>query len=182
MTSLAMVSEDSTTPREHATRVAAVGALAATTMLFASLVSAYLVRRSFADWRPSPALWPFVLLALALGASAGIEVASRSVGAARGRGFMALALSSALYIAGALAVIVSVALSPGGLSGPHNAFVALLLSVHVVHALLGASFSVWALRDGAEGSGENGLLLTRLVTHFLTALLFAIVFVLFVLQ
>ena len=178
-----------TTPRveptpafESATRVAVVAALSATTMLFASLVSAYLVRRSFADWRPAPAVWPLVLLILASWASMGLEVASRSEGTKQARGFMSLALASGLYLIGALAVILSIALGPGGLKAPHNAFIVMLLGVHVAHAILGAAFATWVLRDAAGGPSENSLLLARLVTHFLTALLFAIVFLLFVLQ
>jgi heme/copper-type cytochrome/quinol oxidase subunit 3 len=165
---------------ENATRVAVVAALSATTMLFASLVSAYLVRRSFPDWRPSPAIWPVALLAFAFAASLGVEVASRSAGIWRRRGFMGLTLSSGLYLAGALAVIGRVASI--GLETPFNAFVALLLGVHVVHAILGGAFASWILRADAGGPSENALLLARGVTHFLTALLLAIVFLLFGLQ
>lgn len=167
---------------EGATRVAVVGALSATTMLFASLVSAYLVRRSFADWRPAPAAWPFGLLILASWASMAMEVAFRSEGRKRARAFMSLALASALYLIGALAVTVSIAVARGGLTAPHDAFIVMLLGVHVAHAILGAAFATWVLRDTAGGPSENSLLLARLVTHFLTALLFAIVFLLFVLQ
>ena len=163
---------------ENATRVAVVAALSATTMLFASLVSAYLVRRSFADWRPSPAWWPVVLLAFAFAASAGVEVGARGEGRRRRLGFMGLALASLLYLAGALAVIASIASGEGGLEMPFNAFVALLLSVHVVHAILGGAFSAWILGNEG-GASENALVLARLVTHFLTALLCAIVFILF---
>jgi heme/copper-type cytochrome/quinol oxidase subunit 3 len=165
---------------ENATRVAVVAALSATTMLFASLVSSYLVRRSFADWRPSPAIWPVALLALAFAASLGIEVASRSAGVWRRRGFIGLALSSALYLAGALAVIRRVAVS--GLETPFNAFVALLLGVHVMHAILGGAFAFWILGDDPGGPSANAFLLARGVTHFLTALLLAVVFLLFGLQ
>ncbi len=57
---------------ETASRVAVVAALAATTMLFASLASAYLVRRSFPDWTaPAPVPWPFVLLGCGTWASIG---------------------------------------------------------------------------------------------------------------
>ena len=63
---------------DQALRVAVVAALSATVMLFASLVSAYLVRRSFEDWRPAPALWPLPLMAWGLLASVGIDVASRA--------------------------------------------------------------------------------------------------------
>ena len=167
---------------ENATRVAVVAALSATTMLFASLVSAYLVRRSFADWRPSPAWWPAVLLAFAFAASGAIEVAVRGEGERRRLGFMGLALASGLYLAGALAVIASVASGEGGLGMPFNAFVALLLSVHAVHAILGGAFATWILRTEAGDPSQNALLLARLVTHFLTALLCAIVFLLFGLQ
>ena len=167
---------------ENATLVAVVAALSATTMLFASLVSAYLVRRSFADWRPSPAWWPAVLLAFAFAASAGVEIGARGEGRRRRFGFVGLALASLLYLAGALAVIASVVSGEGGLGMPFNAFVALLLGVHVAHAILGGAFAAWILgHDGADAS-ENALVLARLVTHFLTALLCAIVFLLFGLQ
>jgi len=166
---------------ESATRIAVVAALSATSMLFASLASAYLVRRSFADWRPSPALWPFVLLAFAFAASGGIEVAARNEGRRR-EGLIGLALGSGLYLAGALAVIGSVVSGAGGLSMPFNAFVVLLLSVHAVHAILGGAFASWILRTGTSGPSEHALGLARWVTHFLTALLCAIVFLLFGLQ
>lgn len=163
---------------ESATRVAVVAALSATTMLFAALLSAYLVRRSFADWQPASAVWPFFLLALAFWASTAIEVAARSDGSRRRLGFVSLLLASGLYLVGALAAIVSIADGEGGLTTPFHAFVVLLLSVHVVHAILGALFAVWMFREGV--ASENSLLLARLVTHFLAALLFAIVFLLFV--
>ncbi len=166
---------------DAATRVAVVGALSATTMLFASLVSAYLVRRSFADWRPSPGWWPVALLAFAFAASAGVEVGARGEGRERRLGFMGLALASLLYLAGALAVIASVATGEGGLEMPFNAFVALLLGVHVAHAVLGGAFAFWILGQ-KTGASENALVLARLITHFLTALLCAIVFLLFGLQ
>jgi len=167
---------------ESATRVAVVAALSATTMLFASLVSAYLVRRSFADWRPLPGLWPAVLLVFAFAASGAIEAATRVEGRPRRLGLMGLALANGLYLAGALAVIRSVASGAGGLEMPFNAFVALLLGVHVAHSVLGGAFALWILRSDAEGPSQSALVLARLVTHFLTALLCAIVFLLFGLQ
>ena len=169
---------------DQALRVGVVAALSATVMLFASLVSAYLVRRSFEDWRPAAALWPMALMALGLLASIGIEVASRAEGATRRAGYIALVAASALYLLTALVVIGATVMGPRGLAAPHDAFVALLLGVHVLHAVLGAAFAVWALRDGQapwSGSGER-FVLGRLVTHFLTALLLGILFVLFVLR
>lgn len=160
--------------RAEAERVAVVGALAATTMLFASLVSAYLVRRSFTDWRANEALWPVVLLVCGAAASAGIEAASRSA-SHRVAGLRVLGLFSAVYLSGAVLVIASIVKGPSGLASPHDAFVALLLGVHAVHALLGLMFAKQALRDASEAS----LSLVRLVTHFLTLMLFGIVFVLF---
>ena len=182
MSAIRATPAERTSALESATRVAVVAALSATTMLFASLVSAYLVRRSFADWRPSPAWWPAVLLAFAFAASGAIELAVRGEGERRRLGFIGLALASGLYLAGALAMIGSVVSGEGGLEMPFNAFVALLLSVHVVHAILGGAFALWILRAEADGPSENALLLARLVTHFLTALLCAIVFLLFGLQ
>ena len=182
MSALAATSARRTPAFESATRVAVVAALSATTMLFASLVSSYLVRRSFTDWRPSLAWWPAPLLAFAFAASGAIEVAARGEGGPRRLGFRVLATASVFYLAAASAVIASVASGEGGLEMPFNAFVALLLGVHVVHAILGGAFAAWILRDQARGPSENALLLARLVTHFLTALLGAIVFLLFVLQ
>jgi heme/copper-type cytochrome/quinol oxidase subunit 3 len=166
---------------ENATRTAVVAALSATSMLFASLASAYLVRRSFSDWRPSPALWPFALLAFAFAASAGIEAAARSERRRRA-GLVVLALGSGLYLASAFAVIASVVSGAGGLSMPFNAFVVMLLGTHAVHAILGGAFASWILRAAAPGPPEHSLQLARGVTHFLTALLCAIVLLLFGLQ
>jgi len=166
---------------ENAARVAVVAALSATSMLFASLASAYLVRRSFADWRPSTAVWPIVLLAFALAASGALEAAIRGEGRRRRLALMTLALASGLYLLGAVSVIASTANGAEGLGSPFHAFVALLLGVHVVHAIAGGLFASWVLRREAAFS-ENARLLARLVTHFLTALLFAIVFLLFGLQ
>ena len=163
--------------RAEAARVAVVGALAATTMLFASLMSAYLVRRSFSDWRANEALWPFVLVACALAASGGVEMASRAEGRRRS-GLRVLALFGLLYLAGAVGVIASIIKGPSGLASPHDAFAVLLLGVHAVHALLGTTFATHMLRDGSDAA----LSLVRLVTHFLTLMLFGIVFVLFVLR
>jgi heme/copper-type cytochrome/quinol oxidase subunit 3 len=182
MTPVASASAERSPVFENATRVAVVAALSATTMLFASLVSAYLVRRSFADWRPAPALWPVALLAFALAASGGMEIAARGEGRARRIAFAGVASASALYLLSALAVIASVVFAEGGLGLPFNAFVVLLLGVHVVHAILGGVFAFRILRAGPDGASENALVLARLVTHFLTALLCAIVFLLFILQ
>ena len=167
---------------QSAARVAVVAALSATTMLFASLVSAYLVRRSFADWRPFSADWPVALLALAFAASVGIELASRAQGRRRRLGFLALALGSGLYLVGAFAVIVSVTSAPEGLEAPFNAFVVLLLGLHAIHAVVGGAFAWWIVGAGKGEGPESVLLLGRLVTHFLTALLCAILFLLFVLR
>lgn len=181
MSGLVTALERGTPSRESATRVAVVAALSATSMLFASVGSAYLVRRSFADWeQPPSSIWPFALLAFGLWASCGIEVASRTEGRNRRRGFRAAGLASGLYFLAALAVVVSIASGEGGLTAPHNAFIVLLLSVHLVHAILGAVFARWILRDATGDLSENTLFLVRLVTHFLTLILFAIVLLLFV--
>lgn len=169
---------------DQALRVAVVAALSATVMLFASLVSAYLVRRSFEDWRPVPSLWPLPLMAFGLLASVGIEVASRAEGARRRAGLVALVLGSGLYLLTALVVIGSTVTTPRGLAAPHDAFVALLLGVHVLHAVFGAIFASWALRRERASWSRSGerLVLARFVTHFLSALLLGILFVLFVLR
>jgi heme/copper-type cytochrome/quinol oxidase subunit 3 len=163
---------------ENATRVAVAAALSATTMLFASLVSAYVVRRSFADWQPASASWPAVLLGFAFAASAAIEIAARAEGGGKRFAILGLAVSTVLYLAGALIVIASTANGALGLRSPFDAFVVLLLGVHVFHALIGGAFAYRVLRR-AGGPSPEALLMVRVVTHFLTALLFGVVFVLF---
>ena len=83
----------------------------------------------------------------------------------------------------AVSVLSGILLSREGLSAPHTAFVFVLLGAHVAHALLGAAFSVWML-DAKRGSvvSQTAWDLTRLVTHFLTALFLGIVVVLYGLQ
>ena len=178
MSLIAVESREGRLAFENATRVGVVAALSATTMLFGSLASAYLVRRSFADWRPEFASWPLLLLTFASLTSLGMEAASRSQGAWRRRAFLAVLGASAAYLLGACAVISSTFTSRGALASPHLAFVALLLSLHVGHAVLGASFTIWILHPNQAASPAR-LFLARLVTHFLTALLFAIVLLLF---
>jgi heme/copper-type cytochrome/quinol oxidase subunit 3 len=168
------------TAADRARRVAVVGALSATTMLFASLVSAYLLRRSFTPWHQEDALWPAVLLTFASLASIGIEVATRASGGPRLMGLLALCLGNALYLAGAASVILTLG-SKNGLTSPHAAFTALLLGVHAVHAFVGSVFSLVMVRESGRGLRGSGPALARLVTHFLTVMLFAIAFVLFLL-
>jgi heme/copper-type cytochrome/quinol oxidase subunit 3 len=168
------------TSLDRARHIAVVGALSATTMLFASLVSAYLLRRSFTPWREEDALWPTVLLTFASLASVGIEVATRSSGTPRRLGLGLLLLGNVLYLVGATNVILSLA-RENGLASPHAAFTALLLGVHAVHAFGGSVFSLGMVRESGGAPHGTGSALARLVTHFLTAMLFAIAFVLFVL-
>ena len=164
---------------ENATRVAVVAALSATTMLFASLSSAYLVRRSFSDWRPMPAMWPLALLAFALAASIGIEVATQAGGGRRRLGLIGLACGSGLYLVTVIAVIRSLVLGAGVVATPFNAFVVLLLGLHALHAAVGGAFAWWSLRVASARPSASGFFPARLVTHFLTALLCAILFLLF---
>ncbi len=126
MSRVAILDSPRAARRAEAERVAVVGALAATTMLFASLVSAYLVRRSFTDWRANEALWPVALLACATVASAGVEAAARAISEPRRRmGLRVLGIFSTAYLLGAVVVIASVVSGPSGLTSPHDAFVAL---------------------------------------------------------
>jgi len=180
MRSLALPSPGQSQAEQSALRVAVVAALAATMMLFASLASALLVRRAFEDWRPAAATWPWILLGFGLAASAGMEIAARSHGRRRVAGFAILGFSSSLYLAGALFVLGSLAFGENGLSRPHDAFIVLLLGVHVLHAILGTAFSARVLRAASGESSGAGLALARLVTHFLTAVLVFILALLFI--
>ena len=179
MRSVALASSSRSQAEDSALRVAVVAALSATMMLFASLASALLVRRAFEDWRPAYAAWPWILLGFGLAASAGMEIAGRSLGRLRVVGLAILGLSSTLYLAGALFVLGSLVSGPHGLSRPHDAFIALLLGVHVLHAILGTAFAARVLRAASGGSSETNFALARLVTHFLTALLVFILALLF---
>ena len=180
MRTVALASASRSQAEESALRVAVVAALSATMMLFASLASALLVRRSFEDWRPAAAAWPWILLGFGLAASVGMEIAARSQGRRRATGFAILGLSSSLFLAGALFVLGSIVSGEPGLSRPHDAFIALLLGVHVLHAVLGTAFSARVLRAASGESSETGLALARLVTHFLTAVLVFILALLFI--
>lgn len=177
MRTVALASPSRSQAEVSALRVAVVAALSATMMLFASLASALLVRRAFEDWRPASAVWPWILLGFGLAASAGMEIAARSQGRRRVAGFSILGLSSSLYLAVALFVLGSLVSGENGLSRPHDAFIALLLGVHVLHAILGTAFAARLLRAASGGSSE--IALARLVTHFLTALLVFILALLF---
>ncbi len=178
MRTVALASPSRSHAEASALRVAVVAALSATMMLFASLASALLVRRSFEDWRPAAsAAWPWILLGFGLAASAGMEIAARSYAWRQRAGFAILGLSSSLYLAVALFVLGSLVSGENGLSRPHDAFIALLLGVHVLHAILGTAFAARLLRAASGGSSE--IALARLVTHFLTALLVFILALLF---
>jgi len=162
-------------PAPQAARVAVVGAMGATTMLFASLLSAYFVRRSFPDWRDSGLLWPVGLGVCALAASLGLEGSLRLPSPWRPWARGAFGLLSGAYLLGALVAVASCV--SRGLALPHEAFVALLLGTHVLHALA-AVFLVRFL----EGEGDEGRALARGVVHFLTALLLLILLVLFAIR
>ena len=138
------------------------------------------MRRAFEDWRPASAVWPWILLGFGLAASVGMEIAARSLGRRRVVGLVVLGLSSGLYLAGAFFVLGSLVAGESGLSRPHDAFIALLLGVHVLHAILGTAFAARVLRAASGGSSEIGLALARLVTHFLTVVLVFILALLFV--
>ena len=168
---------------EAAIRVAVVAALSGTTMLFASLASAYFVRRSFADWKvPTEMRWPWALLGLALGISAGLEMSLRVRPERRRAPLAGTALLTASYLAVAIAVIGSLAASPGGLGLPHRAFVVLLLGVHVAHSIFGGVFTAALLRDASGVFSPSQVLLARMVTHFLSGLVLFIVGLLFLVR
>ena len=160
-------------------RVGVVASLAATGMLFASLVSAYLVRRSLPDWEAIPDRRLGVLLVFAGLASLGVELGSKTGASRRVRlgGSMAV-LGSALYLLLALEVLRHAIVTPPGLAAPHSAFLMLLLGVHVLHALAGGTFAI-LLRRAAGGSDDGDVRWAlRVVAHFLFGLLAVLVFVL----
>nr|MBO2507640.1 cytochrome oxidase subunit III [Bacillota bacterium] len=139
--------------------------LAAMTMVFAALVSAYLVRMDLSDWRAAPlppVLW--VNTALLVAASAALEAALRPARAGDTRRLSTLlwvaGLATAAFIVGQLAAWFQMrAMGYGVAATPGASFFYLLTLVHGVHVLGG--LVPWVrllarLRSGREPEEPGG--------------------------
>jgi cytochrome c oxidase subunit 3 len=152
--------------------------LGTVTMLFIGFTSAYIVRRTGADWRPLPLpslLW--VNTGVLLLSSAALEVSRRRRDVLDLRGLRvwlgATALLAALFVAGqfqawrllrALGFFLS--------SNPHSSFFYMLSGVHLLHlagGLVWFSLVLFRLRGARYAAPGGGRVLSLFATywHFL---------------
>jgi cytochrome c oxidase subunit 3 len=164
--------------------------LAAVTMLFIAMTSAYMFRRAAGDWRPlTPPALLWLNTALLLASSATLEQARRrlrSWDVAGARGFVAATgLLGAVFVAGQYGAWQ--ALRAEGVylaSNPHSSFFYVLTGLHALHLLGGlAWFARVARRLPERGAppGPDALRLFAVYWHFLGALWVYLVLLLFVL-
>lgn len=158
-------------------------------MLFIGFTSAYLVRKTGADWRPlapPPILWANTLVLLA--SSASLERARRlfrawDLPAAR-KWIGATGVLGGLFVAGQVGAWRSLAAQGIYLaSNPHSSFFYLLTGLHALHLLGGLAWFgavVARLRRMAYAPGEDGLGLFANYWHFLALLWLYLFFLLFV--
>jgi cytochrome c oxidase subunit III len=153
--------------------------LATLTMLFVGFTSAYVVRRTAADWVPMqapPILWANGLVLIA--STVTLEVSRRRL---RGwdlvgsQGWLALTgVLGGLFLVGQL--LAWRALAQAGVflsSNPHSSFFYVLSGLHGLHLLGGLTWFVvalWNVRRMAYTPGEDALSLFATYWHFLTAL------------
>jgi cytochrome c oxidase subunit 3 len=158
-------------------------------MLFIGFTSAYIVRRSGADWRPLEA--PFLLwvnTAVLLASSASLERARRLLRAwdlAGTRSWMAATgVLGGLFVAGQW--LAWRQLAGQGIylsSNPHSSFFYLLTGLHLLHlagGLVWFGALVAKLSRMGLAPGPDGLRLFATYWHFLAALWIYLLFLLFV--
>jgi cytochrome c oxidase subunit 3 len=163
--------------------------LGTVTMLFIGFTSAYILRRTAADWRPlmaPPVLWANTA-ALVL-SSVLLERARRRL-----RGWDLLGAQAAFLATGVLGALFVVGqvvgwkqLSARGLflsSNPHSSFFYVLTGVHAVHLLGGLAWFAALLvrfRRMSVLPGEDGLRQFATYWHFLGGLWIYLLWLLFV--
>lgn len=164
--------------------------LATVTMLFAGFTSAYLVRRSAADWVPVYAP-PILLLntVVLLLSSAAVELAKSALEAGRRHGAGTWLLVSAglglVFLAGQ--VLAWRQLSAFGIflpTSPHGSFLYMLTGVHAVHVLGGLAALLYVLgrewRPRPLQPAADSLALSAVYWHFVTGVwvfLYALLFI-----
>ena len=164
--------------------------LGTVSMLFIGFTSAYVLRRSSADWRPLAAprlLW--LNTAALLASSVCLEMARRRLRGwdlpATQRWVQATGVLGALFLAGQLGAWRSLASQGFYLAtNPHSSFFYVLTGLHAVHLLGGlAWFGVVlaGVRRLAYTPGSDALGLFATYWHFLAALWLYLLFLLFAL-
>jgi len=155
--------------------------LATVSMLFLGFTSAYMLRRSGADWRPLPVpAWLWLSTGLLLASDATLEVARRRLrrfdvaGSTRWLGLTGLL--GAGFVGAQLAAWRALVHAGYFLStNPHNSFFYVLSGVHGIHVLSALIwFSVVYYQARAltlvPGSGRDGLRLFATFWHYLAGL------------
>src|SRR5262245_36305229 len=158
-------------------------------MLFIGFTSAYILRRTAADWRPlvaPPVLWAFTAALACVGVC--LARARRPLRGWDLRGaqaaFLATGVLGALFVAGQ--VVGWRQLSARGLflsSNPHSSFFYVLTGVHAVHLLGGLAWFAALLvrfRRMSLLPGEDGLRQFATYWHFLGGLWIYLLWLLFV--
>jgi cytochrome c oxidase subunit 3 len=158
-------------------------------MLFIGFTSAYLLRRTSADWRALAApgvLW--LNTAVLLASSATLETARRKLRgwdlASMWPPLLATGLLGGLFVLGQ--IVAWGALRAQGVflaSNPHSSFFYVLTGIHALHLLGGLVWFVVVAsraRRLALTPGMDGLALFALYWHFLGALWLYLLFLLFV--
>jgi len=159
-------------------------------MLFIGFTSAYLIRRTSADWRPLSPPWILWLNTAALVASSfTLQAARRRLRDWDLRGLppwvAATGVLGVLFLAGQIMAWRRLAAQGIFLaSNPHNSFFYVLTGLHGLHLLGGLVWFAAVLvqvRRMAYTPGEDGLRLFATYWHFLAGLWIYLLFLLFVL-
>ncbi len=148
--------------------------LGTATMLFAAFGSAYIVRRSGADWVPVQlpvALW--LSTAFLIASSGALEVARLRAENGAGRSSMipTVLLGCAFVVCQVFAWNQLAAQGVFIPSSPHSSFFYLLTGVHAVHVLGGLAMLTWATVNWETAPAERARRLTLCATywHFFAA-------------
>lgn len=160
--------------------------LGTVSMLFIGFTSAYMVRRTSADWRPvamPPLLW--ATTASIAASSLMVERARRAT--RRGRmdaaraAFAGAAALAALFAGGQVLAWKTLAAAGVFLStNPHSAFLYVLTGAHLVHVAGGLFWAGAALSRLRRAAGGDPLALFATYWHFLGALWVYLLLLLFV--
>jgi cytochrome c oxidase subunit 3 len=153
--------------------------LGSLTMLFVGFTSAYIVRRTAADWAPLEApglLWANGLVLIL--SSATLEVSRRRL-----RGWDLVGTQAWLAATGALGGLFLLGqimawriLAGQGIyvaSNPHSSFFYVLTGLHALHLMVGLiwfTVALWRVRRLAYTPGDDGLSLFATYWHFLSVL------------
>jgi cytochrome c oxidase subunit 3 len=157
--------------------------LATVVMLFAAFTSAYIVRRSAADWAPIALPWMLWVSTAALGASSialerGRIAGRKNQAAPARRGFAAAAGLGLLFLLGQVAMWRALVAQGVYLpSNPYGSFFYVLTATHGVHVVAGLVLLLYTLaRIGGgrvrldRGAASRLIAASATFWHFLAAL------------